>query len=190
MIEGYGYIYRIYKIDNQKSYVGKTTGNIIQRIQSHFKANQDTGIAIAVRKHGKDAFDWEILEICPNSDTQQREIFWIASLDTYKGFGYNRTPGGDGSYGIHHPFYGKKLTEEHKEKLSQAKIGKYSGENHPQYGTRRSEETKRKISAAQTGEKSYWYGTKRSEKMKRQISRKMKEHWRKKREQEKTTHTN
>ena len=65
--------------------------------------------------------------------------------------------------GEKHPFYGKKFSDEHKRKISEAKIGvKFSeehkqkmsiankGENNPFYGKKHSEESKQKISDYQT----------------------------------------
>ena len=45
-------------------------------------------------------------------------------------------------------FYGKKHTDESKRKISESRIGKYSGENSPWYGKSHSKETKVKISNA------------------------------------------
>lgn len=44
------------------------------------------------------------------------------------------------------PNYGKKLSEETRRKISEARIGKYCGENSPVFGKPKSEEVKRKIS--------------------------------------------
>jgi hypothetical protein len=56
-------------------------------------------------------------------------------------------------------FYGKKHTEEHKQKMSNLFKGR-----------RLSEETKRKLSEAQTGEKHHLYGKKRSDETKEKIA--------------------
>lgn len=69
--------------------------------------------------------------------------------------------------GSTHPTYGKKLSEEHKEKIRQGNLGKTmsqesiqkmkdaerpTGEDHPMYGKHHTEETKQKISQSlQTG---------------------------------------
>lgn len=58
---------------------------------------------------------------------------------------------------------GKKLSEDHKRKISETRIGKYIGENSPMYGKIHSEATKHKISEANTGKK-------HSEETKRKIS--------------------
>ena len=65
---------------------------------------------------------------------------------------------------------GKKLSEEHKKKLSKAKKGKYTGEKHSMYGKHHSEESKKKMSEAHKGEKNHNYGKKMSEEQKKKIS--------------------
>ena len=51
--------------------------------------------------------------------------------------------------------YGKHHSEETKNKMSEYRLGKYSGENHPLYGKHRSEETKEKLRIANKGK---WSG--------------------------------
>ena len=65
---------------------------------------------------------------------------------------------------------GKKLSEEHKKKLSKAKKGKYTGEKHSMYGKHHSEESKKKMSEAHKGEKNHNYGKKMSKEQKKKIS--------------------
>ena len=52
---------------------------------------------------------------------------------------------------LHHK--GRCLSEEHKKKLSEAKKGKYAGEKNPMYGKKHSEEVRNKISRAHKGKK-------------------------------------
>ena len=162
MNEGLAYIYRYYKIVNQKSYIGKTVKSVPNRIRMHNNSNSNAGISAAVRKYGEDAFAWEILERCPKEDACNREIFWIAALDTYSGFGYNRTIGGDGNHGVkfseeakkklsimrsgeNHPMFGKKHSEETKRKISESRSGRFSGSNNPHYGKKHTKEQKEKM---------------------------------------------
>jgi len=120
----------------------------------------------ALRKHGVDAFDCEVICELP-ADTDQKtlnamEIFYIDQLHSFarrkdgKGHGYNLDEGGGGSKGRVHSEeskakiskskkgqrsrLGAKLTEATKGKISKAHMGK-----------KLSEETKRKISKAQKG---------------------------------------
>ena len=50
--------------------------------------------------------------------------------------------------GSKNPFYGKSHSENSKEKISNARIGKYSGDNNPFYGKHHSKDTKEKLSEA------------------------------------------
>lgn len=56
--------------------------------------------------------------------------------------------------GKNHPFYGKRLSEKHKRKISRAK----SGPRHHLWGKHRSKKTKEKISKANQGKNNYMYG--------------------------------
>lgn len=47
-----------------------------------------------MRKYGLENFSFSILEECEESQLKEREIYWIATLDTYY-HGYNATLGGD-----------------------------------------------------------------------------------------------
>ncbi len=161
LIMKYGCIYRIYKISNQKSYIGKTARNIKDRIREHFRSNLKIGIDSAIQKYGSNNFGWEILyDNIPEWMLSDLEIRTIASLNTYKGFGYNLTIGGEGfPCGEDHPTYGKEpwnknkpWSEEVKEKLRGPRPnargprphlqGKNSplygktGKDHPNYGRR------------------------------------------------------
>lgn len=48
---------------------------------------------------------------------------------------------------------GKKNTEEHKQNISKARIGKFTGKENPFFGKTHSEESKEKMSKSQTGKK-------------------------------------
>jgi hypothetical protein len=67
---------------------------------------------------------------------------------------------------------GVKLSEEHKQKLREAKLG---NKNH-RYGKRVSEETKKKMSISQKGKHNFWKGKKFKDEHKRKISQKQKGH--------------
>lgn len=90
-------IYKITKKQNGKSYIGQSN-NIDRRFSEH-KTKTDLAIDIAIHKYGIDAFNFEIIEECSLEKLDEREIYWIAYYDTYKGFGYNCHPGGKNSRG-------------------------------------------------------------------------------------------
>ena len=121
----------------------------------------------AIRKHGVDKFDLEIIEELPNDRTllMKREEYWVAHYNTYEDdFHYNLTPGGDFApsklpevqakmskalSGENHPMYGCKHTPEAKAKISKS----VSGKNHPMYGKKHTQEIREKMSKAKSGKK-------------------------------------
>lgn len=100
-------IYKITNTINNKIYIGKSV-NIKERWQQHLfdafcseekwqanKRKEQTPIHKALRKYGKDAFTWEIIEECSKDELNQKEIFWINYYNSFHN-GYNMTKGGDG----------------------------------------------------------------------------------------------
>lgn len=90
-------IYRITKKENGKMYIGQS--NDIERRFKEHKVKKDIPIEVAIQKYGADAFEFEILEECGLDELDEREIYWIAHYNTYKGFGYNCNPGGGNNQG-------------------------------------------------------------------------------------------
>ena len=138
---------------NKKVYVGITT-DLGKRKFQH-KRNADSGVntvfSNAIRKYGWDCFKWEILETCSSRDlAAEREIVWIKRLNSKLPDGYNMTDGGEGVPGKKSPCseetrkkisdsnLGRVFTDDHKEKLSQARRG-----------MRTSQETRDRMKAAQ-----------------------------------------
>lgn len=158
-------------------YVGKTIKTLETRLKNHlattkkYKSYKNNWI----NKVGKNQIEINLIEICDNINSNEREIYWI-SYFKYLGFKLtNCTDGGDGGTGKKHSEetkqkisntkknnitddYRKKLSECHKgirmsakskDKLSKRMIGnKYWLEKH-------TEETKQKISKAKLGKLSY-----------------------------------
>ena len=88
-------IYKITKKENGKSYIGQSN-DIERRFKEHqYKA--DIPIEIAIKKYGIDAFNYEIIEECSLDELDEKEKYWIAYYNTYKGFGYNCNEGGGNS---------------------------------------------------------------------------------------------
>lgn len=90
-------IYKITKKENGKSYIGQS--NDIERRFSEHKTKTDIPIEIAIKKYGIDAFNFEIVEECSLEQLDERERYWIAYYNTYKGFGYNCSEGGGNNRG-------------------------------------------------------------------------------------------
>ncbi len=94
----------IYSYINKKTgnrYIGKT--NDIERRKREHKSMAynshshyyNTIWAKKIREYGYENFDFEVLEVTNEEKWSEREKFWIDYYNTYKGKGYNMTPGGD-----------------------------------------------------------------------------------------------
>lgn len=114
------------KEDDKVVYVGLTmyslefrlTGRPYGHFYLAFEKNSQTYFHKALRKYGKDAFYFEMLEDCPSelagdaikSWLSEREKYWITYYDTFN-HGYNQTTGG-------HKFYHR--SEENRAQISQS----------------------------------------------------------------------
>jgi len=85
-------IYKITKKENGKSYIGQSN-NIERRFKEH-RHKTDIPIELAIQKYGVDAFEYKIIEECSLDELDEKEKYWIAYYNTYKGFGYNCNEGG------------------------------------------------------------------------------------------------
>ena len=137
-------IYKITNLINNKCYIGRSK-NIQERWNEHCRESslpqtiwdrnargEQTYFHKALRKYGKEAFSFEIIEQCLEEELNEREIYWIAYYDsTDPEKGYNTTKGGDGyrcGGGENAP--GSKITQEEcnlikqklKERLTAAEI--------------------------------------------------------------------
>lgn len=134
----------VYKLENKinkKIYIG-VTNNFERRMREH-KNNANNpkcdnrAIYRAIRKYQWENFSKEILE---KNDTIEkcfeREQYFIELYNTLDSrYGYNMTKGGLGGKtrdisGERNPMYGKKLTEEHKQKMSISLRGKPKPKGH------------------------------------------------------------
>jgi len=119
-----GYIYRIYLIENGKSYIGQTIFPVEVRMKQHVynaynkdSASYNQHLKRAIRKYGEDAFTVEVLEQCDNSLLDEREKYWIAHFDSLK-HGFNMTYGGEGK--VEHD--GRMLLEAWNEGMNMSEI--------------------------------------------------------------------
>ena len=140
-------IYSIYKTTNKingKSYIGFTS-NWKTRWQGHndlaFKKNSSHLIHKALRKYGWDNFDWQVIyqSLDKVHCLNEMERYFIIQYKTYTRFkdcnGYNQTLGGEGRIGHSYipsaesnlkrsqTLTGRVLSEDHKCKIGQARIG-------------------------------------------------------------------
>lgn len=118
--EGVVGIYCIRNKVNNKVYIGQSI-DIRTRWWGHRcdlnrNNHHNQYLQNAWNKHGEDNFEFFVLEECKLEDINDREIFWIQKYNsTDVSIGYNLSTGGDCST------RGIKLTQEQKDKMSQAK---------------------------------------------------------------------
>ena len=96
-----GFIYCIKNQINGKEYVGKTTWPIEDRLREHIqdskkRCEEKRPLYSAINKYGAENFEIRELEKADIKMLSEREMYWIAELNTYH-YGYNATRGGDGS---------------------------------------------------------------------------------------------
>lgn len=107
-------MYLIYKATNKvngKFYIGRCHGPVKTREIKHWwyatNKNANSPFPNALRKYGRDAFEWSIVEEVSAETAGEREIYWIAELQPQ----YNATLGGDGgTYGKECPDHVREAT--------------------------------------------------------------------------------
>jgi group I intron endonuclease len=152
-------IYRALNKINNKVYIGKTIKTLKSRINSHlcyaFTMNYDTLFYRALRKYGKDVFEWSVLYECDDeSELNEKEKEYIILYNARnRSKGYNISGGGHGGDNISKNPNRNIIIE----KISKAKLGKKMSESFKiqnrlrQIGVKRSSKTCEKISNALTG---------------------------------------
>ena len=126
-----------------KFYVGRTC-NFISRMRRHETMTDDCRkLNRAIQKYGWEKFEVSVLEDGLTFDSaKEREEYFITMIGTVQ-YGYNILKGGEGfGSGKDCINYGRKHTDEHRQKNSDAK----KGELNPNWGKPRLEETRQKIS--------------------------------------------
>jgi len=174
-------IYRIKNTETGVVYVGQTSETFAKRWGRHRRAlkacrHGNAHLQRSYNKHGKDAFEYKVLEVIPQGDMSdkefesylnKREIILIAEHDARRN-GYNFTDGGGGCMGY-------TQSEEHKAKIGAANTGKkHTAEARAKISAavrRRviTDETRKKLSAALMGHKRN-VGHKHTEEHKSRIS--------------------
>ena len=92
-------IYKITNLVNGKIYIGQSV-KIKNRWGQHIRdaktGNSIAPIHRAIKKYGKENFDFSILEECEKEELDEKERYWIKTLNsTILGNGYNLTLGGN-----------------------------------------------------------------------------------------------
>ncbi len=129
------FIYKITNLINNKIYIGLTTQSIKRRWMCYKsnvknKKHYNQSIIKAIIKYGIKSFIIEKIDSAINKqELQQKEIYWI---NFYKSInpkiGYNISPGGQlrsekGLIKHSNKLKGRKLSQEHKNKIAQSLIG-------------------------------------------------------------------
>lgn len=141
-----GVIYRIYNLQNGKSYIGQTVA-FNKRINAHFKRSRKTPLYHAIAQYGAEAFKIEILEDNVSENLLDKlEILHIRFFNCKAPNGYNLTDGGEGTRG-------RSLSIEHRRKIGEASKGNQHGK-----GYKHSAKARQKISESSTGKNNPMYG--------------------------------
>lgn len=135
-------IYLITNLVNNKKYVGFTSQNPPnKRWNCHINGSGIT-VSNAIQKYDKENFKFEvILQGWDREHVLSMETYFIKEFNTLSPNGYNLTTGGELTI----------YSNESKIKMSIARKGVYSGKNHPLYGKPRSDDTKEKLRKANIG---------------------------------------
>jgi group I intron endonuclease len=122
-------IYKIQNKINEKIYIGKTKYSVNNRVSCHLKNN--TLIGKALRKYGIESFEITIVDNANSEEIlNEKEKYWIKTLDCKSPNGYNLTDGGDGqSKGYKNPMKGQKMSDEQKRKMKGVKRSEYAKKN-------------------------------------------------------------
>ena len=133
--------------ENNKCYIGQTSVNPKDRWGSNGIWYKGQVFYNPIKYYGWDNISHVVL--CHGLSQEQANEMEVTLISLFKStnrdeFGYNVANGGNG-VGQH--------SEETRKKLSEANKGKYKGEKHPMYGKHLSKEHKNKISEALKGEK-------------------------------------
>lgn len=141
--EIYGECYKAECLVNKKAYVGQTIQGYLIRWKQHVADAEKgsdgcTALNNAIRKHGADKFVVTVLKVCHSQEElNEAEEYYIKEHNALVPDGYNIRSGGSRT----------PLGEETKKKMSIA----HSGENNSMFGKKQTEETKEKMRQSHLG---------------------------------------
>ena len=145
-------IYKTTNLINGKIYVGQDSHNNPNYLGS------GVYICKSIKKYGKENFKKEILWECNSKEElNEKEIYWIKTLNSKSPNGYNLANGGyDHGNWVPSEETLKRMSDSHKgKKQSKENIEKRVKAN---TGKKRTEETKKKIKESKLGEKNPMFG--------------------------------
>lgn len=151
------YIYVIRCIVNNKVYVGQTR-KFNSRVNAH-RCSLRKGCGIQKLQSdwdilGEDAFEFVVLETCGDTDSNDREKFYIKKYNSVE-CGYNTSAGGigQGNFGYLNGMYGRKHSTESIALMSKNRKGITVGVKNPNYGnhdtSKYTDEVRKRMSDAQ-----------------------------------------
>ena len=157
-------IYKIKNIITGDFYIG-SSNNIQKRLSAHRQMfvhcrHDNCHLQRAYNKYGADNFEFSTVLLC---DIENKLYYEQTLIDGLKPT-YNIATCAEASQqGLHH-------TDESRQKMSAAHLGKNKGALNPNFGKPCSEETRRKLSEANKGELNHMFGKHWSEEAKRKNS--------------------
>jgi len=135
-------IYKITNNINGKIYIGQTKKALSQRIAEHIKGNNKynkTPVHRALNKYGLESFTISVIDEADTKEIlNEKEIYWIKTLDCKIPKGYNIADGGNGVVGY-----------KHTKKWKKNQSIRFSGDNNPM----KNPEIVKKVKIANTGKK-------------------------------------
>lgn len=146
-MDNFGIIYKATNVINGKIYIGQTVQRLHVRIRDHINTALTNHSNIyfhnAIRKYGKENFEWEIIECCDSKEElDEIEFHYIKQYNSFEN-GYNLTMGGEGSFGYTH-------SDKIKNKMSNASL---RSNKHVNRGKHLSKEWRHNIALSNTGRK-------------------------------------
>jgi group I intron endonuclease len=157
-------VYSITNKTNGMKYIG-VTAHAKNRFRDHCRATLKTKsyIRSALLHYGKENFDFDVLVVADRQYCLELEAKMIVAYNTLTPNGYNICGGGEGPVatlsGESHPWFGKKFTQEHRDKIAASNRGQKRSQEFCEklsainVGKTLSEEHKQKISKSLTGKK-------------------------------------
>ncbi len=146
-------IYKVTNIKNNKSYIGQTTQKFSIKKTQHIRYDKhlQTHFYRALKKYGKENFEWEIIEKCNSkNELDEMEYHYIKQYNSFNN-GYNITMGGEGTLG-------RIVSQLTRKLISKANKGKYEGKNNPNYGNKWTDEQKERMSKQRLGKNNPMFG--------------------------------
>lgn len=136
-------IYQIKNLLNNKVYIGQTGQNFQKRFWHHQwklrkNSHDNKYLQAAWNKYGEENFEFSVVEIVPQKELNNREVYWI-SFYREKGLCYSIQDGGQDISELH-----KNITPEQRKAV---------GEKNREHllGSHATEETKKKMSETRKG---------------------------------------